>query len=302
MKKICLFSGIVFLLTAFSFSARAQDVEEMLSKYTSDNGKKYLQPFADVFSANINSGLFHNAKLKKMGFQFYLGLETQMAFIPDNKKTFTATTEGDYFPKTTVSGVPTVFGPTDGVKYEHPSSGLVYSFPGGLDMDVVPMVVPQLTIGSVYGTDFTLRYFGFDQNDDIGKIQMFGWGFRHSIDQHLKLPVNLAVGYYQQSFKLGNYLDASTRVINLQTSYSIPIITFYGGIGYESGNVEVGYEYENEQDGSKEDIRFDMKAGNKVRLTLGLGLNFGPVKLHADYNVANQSTLNVGLGIGIGEK
>jgi len=280
----------------------AQDVEDFLSKYTSENGKKYMQPLADHFAANLNSGLFHNAKIKKFGFQMYLGLESQVSMIPSSSRVMTATTEGDYFPSTTIHNAPTIFGDAEGVKVEDPNSGLIYTFPGGLDMDMLPLAVPQLTIGSVFGTDFTIRYFGTDNVEDVGDIKLLGWGFRHNIDQYLKLPVNLSVGYYHQRFQFSDYLDAATNVINLQTSYSIPIITFYGGLGYETGSVDMAYEYVDDQTQITESIKFDLKPQNTVRLTLGIGFNLGPVKIHGDYNLAKISTFDVGLGIGIGEK
>lgn len=280
----------------------AQSVEDLLSKYTSENGQKYLQPFADAFSANLNSGLFHNAKIKKAGFQLYLGVETPVAMIGSSQKTMTATTEGDYFPKTTVDDVPTIFGPTEGKKVEDPQSGLVYVFPGGFDVDALPMVMPQLTIGSLFGTDFTLRYAQVSKVEDLGTVKLFGWGVRHSIDQYLKLPINLAVGYYRQKFDVGDYMSAQTNTINAQASYSIPIVTFYGGLGYQSGKVDIGYEYIDPQTDEASDIRFNMTPANTVLLTLGIGFDLGPFNLHGDYNLAQQSTYAVGLGLSFGEK
>jgi len=298
--KILLLPIMMIGLMATPLRSSAQDVEELLSKYTSENGSNYLQPFADAFSANLNSGLFHNARLKKMGFQIYLGLETQMAPIGSDKKTMTASTQGDFFPSTTVNDVPTVFGSTEGKKVTDSQSGLTYVFPGGLDLDWVPLATPQLTIGSVFGTDLTLRYFTTSQFDDVGDIDLFGWGIRHSIDQYLPLPINLTVGYYHQTFKIGDYMDAASNLISLQTSYSIPFLTIYGGLGYESGSMDIAYEFEDAA-GKTQDIRFDLTPSNSMRMTLGLGLNLGPVKLHGDYNLASQSTFSVGMGIGIGE-
>lgn len=302
MKKITQLFAILVVSMALPMATHAQDIEELLSKYTSGNGEKYMQPFADAFTANLNSGLFHNAKLKKMGFQIYLGLETQLAVIPSKQQTMTATTEGDFFPKTTVSGVPTVFGPSEGKKVEDPQSGLVYAFPGGLDLGYLPMATPQLTIGSVFGTNLTFRYAGTDRLEDVGKISLFGWGIRHSIDQYLPLPVNLAIGYYNQTFTVGEYIDASASVISLQTSYSIPVITFYGGLGYEMGNMKLKYDYEDDETNETKEITIDMTSANKIKMTLGFGLNLGPVNLHTEYNLAKQSTISAGLGFGFGDK
>lgn len=299
MRKLLILI-LTFLCTAGLY---AQSLEDYLSKYTQKNGEMYLQPFADAFSADFNSGLFHNAKLKKKGFQFYLGVVAMMAPISNDAKYFQAYTEGGIYDSQGPYKVPTVFGPTDGVEVPIDGSGglINYTFPGGFDVDMVPLAMPQLTIGSLFGTDLTLRYVTADV-EDIGEIDVFGWGLRHSIDQYIPLiPLNLAVGYYNQSFKVGEYMDAKTTMINLQTSYSIPVLTFYGGIGYEKSKVDVEYEYTGD-DFSVDKISFKMDAANTMRFTIGLGLNLGPVKIHGDYNMAKQNTFAVGLGIGINEK
>ena len=306
MKRITLVLVALIALSAI----KGQSLEDYLSKYTQENGKQYLQPFADAFSADFNSGLFHNARIHKMGFQLYIGVVGQVAMIPSSAKTFQAYTESSLFDPEGPYSVPTVFGSTEGKVVPIDATGglLEYTFPGGFDLDYVPLAMPQITIGSVFGTDFTARFVSLDI-EDMGKINVFGWGLRHSIDQYFSvLPLDLSVGYYNQSFKVGEYMDASANGVNLQASYSIPVLTFYGGLGYENSKVHVEYTYEGPDiqettsisEGDK--VAFDLKGANSVRFTVGLTLNLGPVKLHGDYNLAKQNTFAVGLGIGINEK
>ena len=295
------------VIMVLPFMLNAQNLEDYLSKYTSANGEMYLQPFADAFSADFNSGLFHNAEIKKKGFQLYIGVVGQVAIIPNSAKTFTAFVDDPAFGDPIyVPNAPTVFGSTEGPSVEHPGNGLEYQMPGGFDVEYLPLAMPQITIGSLYGTDFTLRYASV-KADDFGTVEVFGWGVRHSIDQYWdKLPLNLVAGYYRQSFKIGEYMDAKTNVINLQTSIALPIVTFYGGLGYENSKVDVQYTYEgiDPLDGTEpgDKIEFKMEGANTVRATVGLCLNLGPVKLHGDYNIAKQNTFAVGLGIGINQK
>ncbi len=283
---------------------QAQDLEDYLSKYTSDNGQLYLQPFANAFSADINSGLFHNAKIKKKGFQLYIGIVSQVAVIPSKAKTFTATIEDDYFSSTIQKEeAPTIFGVSEGpYVVSDDNNGLAMYLPGGLDMDYLPLAMPQITIGSLYGTDLTVRYISVDV-EDLGDVELFGWGLRHSIDQYISvLPLSVAMGYYHQTFKVGNYVDAKTSVINIQASYNIPVITFYGGLGYETGTVDAEYTYEGSGELNGDKISFELEAEGSIRATIGLCFNLGPVKIHGDYNMANQNTFAVGLGIGINQK
>jgi hypothetical protein len=44
-----------------------------------------------------------------------------------------------------------------------------------------------------------------------------------------------------------------------------------------------------------------LQGNNKIRGTLGLTLNLGPVKLNGDYSMATQSIFTVGLGLGFNE-
>ncbi len=63
----------------------------------------------------------------------------------------------------------------------------------------------------------------YTQENGIKYLQpfadVFGWGIRHSIDQYLpNLPLDLAVGFYRQSFTLGEYMNAAATFVNLQAS------------------------------------------------------------------------------------
>jgi hypothetical protein len=293
------------ILALLSLQIRAQDIGDYLSKYTETNGALYLQPFADAFSADFNSGLFHNARIKKKGFHLYLGVVSQVAIISDDAKYFMGYTESDIYEPQGPYKVPTILGPVDEVTVPIDGSGglLTYTFPGGFNVDLMPMAVPQLTIGSLWGTEVTGRFITYNV-PDVGKIDMWGWGIRHSIDQYFnKMPVNIAVGFYRQCFKLSDYIDTKALMANVQASYRASIFTFYTGVGYEKSNVKVEYMYSgNDDEPGDEKIAFDLDAANVVRFTIGVTFNLGPVKLFGDYNVAKQNTFAVGLGIGINER
>jgi hypothetical protein len=285
---------IVVLINIPLFS---QSVDDFISKYSSVNGPGYMQPLADAFGATFNSGLFHTAHIKKMGFQLYLGVVTSTAFIPDKRKTFTATTEGNFTPvKTAV--VPTLLGSNKPVNVAG-DNGTTYVFPGGLNVSMLPFAVPQLTVGSVYGTNVTLRYFGYNINKDVGKLSLFSWGLSHSISQYVKiLPLDLAVSFYKQQFSLGDYAKCNSWYLGAQASKRIIIFTFYGGLGYEKTKMDI--QYTSQTDNTK--IAFNLTGSNSIRFTAGVTFNLGPVKLNVDYNLASQSVLSAGLGIGIGDK
>ncbi len=299
----------ILLASAFMCISWAvgQNLEDYLSKYTQENGRKYLQPFTDAFSADLNSGLFHQAFVSKNGFQLYIGVVGQVAVIPDDQKHFQAYTESNLYAPEGPHKVPTVFGPNEVVVVPvEASSGLIdYAFPAGFNIDYMPLATPQITIGSLLGTDLTVRYVTLDL-DDLGDLDLFGWGIRHNLIQYLpSLPVDLAFGYYHQSFSIGDYMDAQSNLFSFQGSYPVSLLTIYGGLGLERSNMDVQYTYEREEDmtGSKEEetIQFDLDGANNLRFTVGVTFNLGPVKINTDYNLAGQSTISAGVGLGINQ-
>jgi len=298
--KFCLLALLAALILP---DARAQELEELLSKYKETNGKLYMQPLADAFGTSFNSGLYHNAAIKKNGFQLYVGVSAMAAIVPNKLKTFNAETEGLFVPlegKDATFEVPSVLGATEGLTVEG-IGGTSYTFPGGLNLDYVPLAVPQATIGSIMGTNATLRFISYDAGEDIGKLELFGWGIRHSIDQYVEtLPFSLAVGFYNQTFKVGDIVDASGSLISLQASLKKSIITLYGGIGYETSSLDISYTYE--EGDVEEEISFDLDGPKSMRATVGVTINLGPLKVNADYNLAEVNVLSAGVGIGIGDK
>ena len=286
-------TGCVFLLATPLY---AQDFEDFVRKYTGANGSSYMQPLADAFGANLNSGLYHNAYIRKQGFQLYLGVAAMNAAIPDKSRTFQGTTQGAFTPQQTVK-VPTIFGNSELVSVEG-EGGTTYVFPGGLDMNNLPLAVPNLTVGSLFGTDATLRWAAYDIGEDVGKVELLGWGIRHSLDQYVPLgPLHLAAGFYVQQFTVGDIVDARGWIATLQGSYQWHLLTFYGGLGYENSTLDIQYVFEEDDT----EITFDLTGANSIRATLGLTLNLGPLKIHSDYSLASQSLLTLGVGLGINE-
>lgn len=285
-----IFSLLVGLALCISL-VQAQSLEEKVSKYTEENGKGYLQPLADALGAAMNSGLYHNAKVPRLGLYFYLGLETMTAIIADPQKTFTAKTDPGVNPSSVQA--PTIFGSDKEVSVQG-TGGTEYHFPGGMNISMLPIAVPQLTVGSFLGTDLTLRWMEFNLPEDIGQLKVFGWGIRHSVSQYLLLsPVDIAVGYYSQSFTLGDIVDAKASLFGLQASVSGKVFVLYGGMGFESSSLKIAYTSETD-----EKIAFDLKGENKTRVTLGMGMHFSGLLLHADYNMGYQNVVALGIGIG----
>ena len=273
-------------------NVEAQELEDFVGNYTGENGKGFMQPLADAFGANMNSGLYHSAKIDS-GFQLYIGVVTTTALIADGQKTFTATTQGLFNPETNMEA-PTIFGAVEGATVEG-IAGTTYNFPGGFDLNILPLAIPQMHIGNLFGTEATVRYIAVDLGDNFGKLDVFGWGVRHSISQYFNdISVDIAVGYFQEKFDVGDIVEAKSSLVGIQASKDVGVLTFFGGLGFENASLDITYEYDDGE--TMETIEFDLEGSNSVRFTAGLTLKLGVIRLNTNINLADQTVFAAGLG------
>jgi len=301
MKKLTVLTFMLLLCLLGGSVATAQDIGDNVSVYTSVNGSKYLQPLADAFGANLNSGFFHTAKIKKIGLSLEVGIKMMYAPIPASKKLFTAVEEeigGITWTPVQGTKLATVFG-AEGKKEIQGQNGISFTSPGGaFDSDFFPLAVPQLTIGSIFGTELTIRYITYKLDEEFGEIKLSGWGLRHNISQYIPFcPLDIAVSYYNQSFELGDVIDAGANFYGVQASKKFSILTIYGGFGYEKSSLDISYSFE-KKDGTKTKVAFNLDGENRTRITAGFALDFWLLKIHADYNMAATNVISAGVGLG----
>ncbi len=302
MLKIMKLPIVAGLILALWQPIYGQEFEDFVSAYTGDNGTMYLQPLGDALGANLNSNLFHSAIIPRMGFTLEIGIATSTVFVANKDKTFLATPDPSFSPANPADvpvTAPTVFGDTRSVTLEG-VEGTATSFPGGIALDAVPVAIPQLRIGAVLGTDVTLRYFAIDIGEELGSLDLFGFGIRHSVSQYLPdvFPVDLAVGYYNQSLNLENFSETSTSLFNVQGSFKKGPLIVYSALGYESA--DTNFSYTSTEDDSE--INIDLQTSSSIRFTLGATLKLGAFFLNTDYNLGINNVLAVGIGLSFGEK
>lgn len=282
------FIPLLFLCT---YLLHAQDIEDLVSNYSDENAYGYLEPLSDVFAADMNSGWYRDAHINHMKFQLYFGLVTTTGLIKNSQKTFEAVS-----PYGGTVQVPTIFGSNEPVRVQRPN-GLAENYPGGVGMKILPLAVPQLSVGGLLGTEVSFRYFGIDVSDNVGKMSLFGWGIRHSISQYFDdLPIDIALGYYNLTYKLGDYIDTNLGLVSAQADYTLGMLDFYGGLGYEINKMDIEYVTDDE---TNEKAKHHYE-NNPFRFTAGLTLNLGIFKLHGDYNLSASSVFSLGMGLGFG--
>jgi hypothetical protein len=290
-------AALAAALLTLPLAASAQ-IEENLSSYTENNAAGYLEPFRDTISSGLGSGLFTTADIPKSRPYFRVAARAMLVQFSDDDRTFQATAE-DYFPGTGSYEAPTVIGDTDPDPVPGPG-GTSFQFPGGLDIDRLPIAAPQLVVGGFMGTEAMLRFFsGEFGEDDIGDVSLFGIGARHSISQYVPAsPVALSASVMYQTFEIGDGLvDFSQTSLGVQASRSFPFVEPYAGLALHMSSMSSEYEFD--AAGETETIDVDFDDQTNVQLTLGAALKLLVFRLNGELGVGDQTTFSLGLSLGI---
>lgn len=313
MKKLIMISLFTILVVSFLSAS----VEEDLEKFAEENGKGYIQPFVNAFSANLNTGLYNTAKVLKP-LRFGFSLNTMAAIIPDDGKTFMAKRPeikdpitGEYLYEPEEIETATFFG-DEGKSFS--LQGTDYTnlddieMPDGADFPAAPLFIPQINLGVIGGNEIMVRYIPKVQiNDEIGKMGYYGIGLKHSVSQHLPgiIPIDLALQGAYQNFTVGDIINMNSITGNVQISKKLLMWTLYGGIGYEKTTMEVDYETEtyqynevdNEFEMQTQEISFDLESENELRATVGFRYSLLFLKINADYSLCKYPVANLGIGL-----
>lgn len=199
----------------------------------------------------------------------------------------------------------------NGTSYTVPSQSVDLGF-GGFgdlaDLNFLPLAAPQLSFGTIYGTQATFRYLpSLTLNDDLGKLKYFGFGLQHNPGVWLTqpIPVDLAVSFFTQTLKIGDLFETKTTAFGLNASkrfgFRMLNVTPYAGFMFENADMEVTYTYMvNTPTGVySEEINFELESENKSRFILGLGLRLLTFNLNADYNFSKYDSFTAGLTFGL---
>jgi len=268
--KLFTIISFIILITVNQGFGQTALLDEKLEAIVKDNAEGYMQPFATALGTAINSGLYHTAKIHRIpGFDF--GIRAMVVSVP---------TEGlTYDPEIGPAGSSTIFGSD------------------GIDMKSVFFAVPQVTIGLFMGTEINLRILPeIEINDDIGKIDLMGFGISHSIDQYMPVPLpllpQLSVGYMRQEFNVGDILSSTHTAFNIRLSKSVPLLTVYVGAQLESTDMDLSYTLA----GTTTTVDVELEGKNGFRYTGGLRITVFPfVGFNVDYSAGEYNAINAGL-------
>jgi hypothetical protein len=292
-------SSILFALAAAAPAARAQSqLEDAIKQLSSDNVRGYLQPFITAVGANFNSGFYNTASINDMGLHIQLQIVGMGTLIGDAEKTYSAIPPQPY-PQNAVQTA-TVFGEV-GTIVPGPAPGLEYHFQNGqVKTRILPVAVPQLTIGNFMGTQASIRYVPIPSVGSFPKVTLVGFGLRHSISRYIpELPVDLSAGIFYDKVTVGDIIDAHGLGFGGQASKSFSLLTVYGGLQYETSTLTVSYTYTGPGPQHNTPVSVDLDGENKFRATAGVNLDLMILHLNGDINLGKVTVVSAGIGFGI---
>jgi hypothetical protein len=300
MKIQCVPLRFTVLLLFFLFSSTTvfsqNQAEEAIKQLSSENVTGYLQPFLNGFGANLNSGFSGSASIEnRLSVRIdAIGMAT---IIGDPEKVYEAIPP-EPFPQEPVETA-TIFG-GQGATVQGPQGTTYQMQHGQIELDYLPFVVPQLTIGNLFNTQFVVRFFTYSADSNIPDIDLTGLGIRHSFGQYFSvLPIDIAAGAYYQTFKIGDIIEAETLAFDTILSKRLGPLTLYGGMQYEYATMNVQYTFSGlTEDGSEQEVDLDFSSDNNLRALAGLNLSLGFLHLKSDFSIGNVSVFTVGAGIG----
>ncbi len=183
-----------------------------------------------------------------------------------------------------------------------PASSIVLGDVRGIlnNPGIFPSFAPQLSVGTVYGTQATVRWLPRITIDgDVGDLKYFGFGVQHNPAVWFSnpLPVDLSFSFFTQHLEIGTgVLDVNTTAFGANVSKTfgnfLASVTPYAGFLIESSTMKADYDYEIAP-GLIVPIQFELDGENKSRATVGLGASLLGINLFADYNFSNVNTASL---------
>lgn len=327
-----------------SLSIGQNQLEDLLAAGIEDAqqfASAYIGPAAEGVIYNLSNGWIQSAKVKKP-LKFELLFVGQATFVSDENKSFVlnssdynnlkfrdgssskevATAFGENNPNITVFALVT----DDSGNFEEE---VEFNLPQGLaseNVNFLPTAFLQARVGVFKATELKVRYFPKIDYEDV-KTELFGLGVQHEFSQWFSVddifPVALSgfIGYtnFNGSFDFTNSqiiegsrqrfeVDQNSWLFQLHASTKLPVINFYGGLGYVTGTsdfdvlgtftVRAGTPLTE----SSRTFEDPFKVKNKVsgvKATLGTRLSLAFFSIYAEYNFADYNTASAGIGFGI---
>lgn len=301
--------GIILFLVNILYP---QSPVDRIKSIAEDLLPKYVDPLVTGFGTALGSGLYHSAQAHKpLGFD--LGLRVMVVTIPAEAKSFNDSVLVYYLGKNgaldstkkSVKNIPTIFGKSEKktIQLGPDSIAMPPELPPGLGISVLPLLLPQASIGLIQGSELLIRYIPFPFKGT--NIRFFGLGLKQELNKIKgleRLPFNIALQGVYQKFQLGDF-SSTTTSFNLHTSRSFIIFAPYAGIGWENTKMKFSYTFKysipRDPEPKEKSINLSLTGKNDFRLVIGAAFKFGLLILNGDYNFGRYKGVNFGTSISL---
>lgn len=301
MKKFFTLFLLLFVITALSNS---QDLENRINKYTSDFGHGYSQPLVEALGLNMNNGWVSVKSMKDL-FSIDVGISAVFVPVPSADKQFLISSPYDG----TLQSVPTAVGsstetPINGA----PISADPYNYPKGFDIGLIPVVMPQVSVGNLINTRLTIRALPKIKINDFGYLSLFGVGLQHNISADLLIPMPVDFGILgsYENLKLGDIANANAYTVSAMVSKRVWKINFYSLLGYDFTKFKFNYTttYFDPATLSKKTTTaaFENEGKNGFKLCVGGTAETRFARFNAGMNFLPKFCFDLGLSVGFGLK
>ena len=333
MKKLILISSIALA----AISAKAQEnVNDLLAAGIADAKRftqSYIAPAAEGLGYGINNGWFNNAKAPKR-FNFELSVIGNVGFIKDEKKSFQMNA-ADYENIRFEDGSPskmvaTALGHNDPdirviITYDDPIFGsqettlILPTGIGSQNVDIIPTGFLQASFSPFKGTQLKGRFFPKVETEDT-KVGLYGIGIQQEFtswlpaDKIIPVAISGLVAYTHldasYDFTDAEFVegenqrvetDTNTLLFQLIVGTRLPVVNFYGGVGYITGTsttdllgtyrVTDGVLF-SEEINDPFSVEHDISG---IRATVGANLKLGFFGINADYSIAEFDSATLGI-------
>jgi hypothetical protein len=323
-----------------TIGAGAQDAQILL--------QSYISPAVNAFGAGMSGGWFNTAEPHKLG-GFDITLTMNTGIVPKDKETFLIDDSELTFLKLDdplQNETSSVAGPDeDGPQLDFNFNGYTshaFTMAPGINLNYMPSPMVQAGIGLIKGTEVMVRYLP-NINISENQIGLWGIGGKHDIKQWIpglkKLPIlqmSVMYGYTKLHTFVGLdvkpedinaasmpgatssewkdqqlSLFVQSQTANLIVSANLPVICFYGSVGFVTTktNLKLQGEFPTvyldnttpSVQAMTDPVNMNIKNRDgsitKPRLNAGFRIKMAVITIHADYSWADYSVLTAGLGV-----
>lgn len=328
------------LLGLVTMMSNAQsDIDALLAAGAEDAERfanDYLMPGTNGLMHSMNANWFNTGDAKPLG-GFEISVIVNAASVEDEHKMFNLNT-ADYNNIQFVQGpssqmVSTVLGENDPVifievEYEDPIFGNQteqIELPSGIgssNINLLPTAFIQGALGLSNGIELKARFVPKIETDEVS-LSMYGAGLQIEFTKWLPadklLPVALSglvaythldasydltesSGIQGENQRLEN--DTNTWLFQLIASTKLPVINFYGGLGYIKGKSDsdmLGTYRVSNGVVTSENIEDPFSVSSEVasvRGTIGTKLKIGFFRLNAEYHLSEFNAFSFGINFG----